>query len=81
MYNKYMGGVDREDQLHDYYSCKIKSNKFIAFYHFNVTITNLLTKKLIVNYCSQVRCGCNGGLSPCHFPIKIRGDNNKLKGG
>ena len=31
-----------------------------------------LAKELILNYCSQLRCGCNGGLihqlSLCHFP-------------
>ena len=37
-----MGRVDREDQLHGYYSCKIKSYKLYKniFFLFNVTITN-----------------------------------------
>ena len=28
LYNKYMGGVDRGDQLRGYYSCRTKSRKF-----------------------------------------------------
>ena len=42
-YNKYMGGVDRGDQLRGYYSYKIKSRKlykYIVFFLFNVTVTN-----------------------------------------
>ena len=43
MYNKYMGGVDRGDQLRGYYSCRTKSRKFYKYiFHFlfDVAITN-----------------------------------------
>ena len=43
LYNKYMGGVDRGDQLRGYYNYKIKSRKlykYIVFFLFNVTVTN-----------------------------------------
>ena len=42
-YNKYMGGVDRGDQLRGYYRCKVKSRKFYKYiFHFliDVAITN-----------------------------------------
>ena len=42
LYNKYMGGVDREDQLHGYYACRTKSRKFyryIFYFIFDVAIT------------------------------------------
>lgn len=42
-YNKYMGGVDRGDQLRGYYSCRTKSRKFYKYVYtflLDVTITN-----------------------------------------
>ena len=42
-YNKYMGGVDRGDQLRGYYSCRTKSRnfyKYIFHFLFDVAITN-----------------------------------------
>ena len=42
-YNKYMGGVDRGDQLRGYYRCKVKSRKFykyIFYFLIDVAITN-----------------------------------------
>ena len=42
-YNKYMGGVDRGDQLRSYYSCRTKCRKFYKYiFHFlfDVAITN-----------------------------------------
>ena len=42
-YNKYMGGVDRGDQLHGYYSCRTRSWKFykyIFYFLFDVAVTN-----------------------------------------
>ena len=96
LYNKYMGGVDRGDQLRGYYNYKMKSRKlykYIVFFLLNVTVTNAyilrkhyntlatfkninefhvqLAKVLIGIYCSNLRCGCNGGpihqLSLHHF--------------
>ena len=43
LYNKYMGGVDRGDQLCGYYACRNKSRKFyryMFYFLFDVTITN-----------------------------------------
>ncbi len=43
IYNKYMGGVDRGDQIRGYYACRSKSRKFYKYiYHFlfDVAITN-----------------------------------------
>ena len=43
LYNKYMGGVDKGDQLHQYYSIRTKSKKmykYIFWFLFDVTITN-----------------------------------------
>lgn len=42
-YNKYMGGVDRGDQLRGYYQYKMKSRKFyryIANFYVGVSLTN-----------------------------------------
>ena len=42
-YNKFMGGVDRGDQLRGYYRCRSKSRKFYKytfFFLFDVAITN-----------------------------------------
>ena len=42
-YNKFMGGVDRGDQLCGYYSCRTKSRKFYKYVYtflLDVTITN-----------------------------------------
>ena len=42
-YNRYMGGVDRGDQLRGYYNCKVKSRKFykyIFYFLLDVSITN-----------------------------------------
>ena len=42
-YNKYMGGVDRGDQLRGYYLCRTKSRKFykyIFYFLFDVAVTN-----------------------------------------
>ena len=54
LYNKYMGGVDRGDQLRGYYSCRMKSRKFYKYifnFMFDVAITNAYT--LYKNYCSE----------------------------
>ena len=43
LYNKYMGGVDRGDQLRGYYCCRTKSRKFykyLFYFLFDVAITN-----------------------------------------
>ena len=43
MYNCYMGGVDRGDQLRGYYNCRTKSRKMYKYiFHFlgDVSITN-----------------------------------------
>ena len=43
LYNKYMGGVDRGDQLRGYYCCRTKSKKFykyLFYFLFDVAITN-----------------------------------------
>ena len=43
LYKKYMGGVDRGDQLCGYYACRTKSRKFcryILYFLFDVAITN-----------------------------------------
>ena len=43
LYNKFMGGVDRGDQLRGYYRCRTKSRKFykyIFFFLLDVAITN-----------------------------------------
>ena len=43
LYNKYMGGVDRGDQLRGYYRCRSRSRKFykyIFFFLLDVAITN-----------------------------------------
>ena len=45
MYNKYMGGVDRGDQLRGYYCCHTKSRKFykyLFYFLFDMAITNAL---------------------------------------
>ena len=42
-YNTFMGGVDREDQVRGYYSCRTKCRKFykyILHYLLDVAITN-----------------------------------------
>ena len=42
-YNKYMGGVDRGDQLRGYYRCMVKSRKFykyIFYFLIDVAVTN-----------------------------------------
>ena len=44
-YNKYMGGVDRGDQLRKYYRCKAKSRKFykyIFYFLIDVAIANAI---------------------------------------
>ena len=43
LYNNFMGGVDRADQLRGYYSCRYKSRKFykyVFFFLLDVAITN-----------------------------------------
>ena len=43
LYNKYMGGVDRNDQLRKYYNFTMKSHKFymyLFFFLFQLSITN-----------------------------------------
>ena len=43
LYNTYMGGVDRGDQLRGYYNCRTKSRKFykyIFYFLLDVAITN-----------------------------------------
>ena len=45
LYNQYMRGVDRGDQLRNYYSCRTKGYKFymyIFWFYFDVAITNSL---------------------------------------
>lgn len=53
-YKKYMGGVDKGDQLHRY-DCRIKSRKFykyIFYFLFDVSITNAYI--LYKNYCPNL---------------------------
>ena len=53
-YNRYMGGVDRGDQLRGYYNCRMKSRKFykyIFYFLFDVSITDAFI--LYKNYCSS----------------------------
>ena len=53
-YNRYMGGVDRGDQLCSYYNCRVKSKKFykyIFYFLFDISITNAFI--LYKNYCSS----------------------------
>ena len=41
LYNMYMGGVDRGDQLRGYYSCRTKSRKFYSYvFLYDMAITN-----------------------------------------
>lgn len=45
LYNQYMRGVDRGDQMRNYYSCRTKGYKFykyIFWFYFDVAITNSL---------------------------------------
>ena len=54
LYNKYMAGVDRGDQLREYYACRTKSRKFyryIFYFLFDIAITNahILQK----NFCPE----------------------------
>ena len=54
LYNKYMGGVDRGDQLRGYYTCRTKSRKFykyISFFLFDVAVTNAYV--LQKNFCPE----------------------------
>ena len=51
-YNKFMGGVDRGDQLRGYYSCRTKSRKFYKYiftFLLDVAITNSFL--LMKHYC------------------------------
>ena len=44
-YNKYMGGVDKNDQLREYYHVRLKSRKYYKYLFwmlFDVSITNTL---------------------------------------
>ena len=44
-YNRYMGGVDRNDQMREYYNVRLKSRKYYKYLFwmlFDVTITNTL---------------------------------------
>ena len=59
LYNKYMGGVDRNDQVRNYHTYNFKSRKFykyIFFFLFHLSITNsfILTKQY-----SQTITVCN----------------------
>ena len=47
VYNRYMGGVDRGDQLHGYYVFKMKSRKFYK-YIFNFMLGVSLTNAFIL---------------------------------
>ena len=51
-YNKFMGGVDRGDQLRGYYSCRTKSRKFYKYIYtflLDAAITNAFI--LMKHYC------------------------------
>ena len=53
-YNRYIGGVDRGDQLRGYYNCRVKSRKFYKYtfyFLFDVSITNAFI--LYKNFCSS----------------------------
>ena len=39
-YNKYMGGVDRGDQLRSYYHVRLKLRKYVFWFLFDVVVTN-----------------------------------------
>ena len=54
LYNKYMGGVDRGDQLRGYYSCRTKSRKFykyVFYFLYDVAVTNAYI--LQKNFCPE----------------------------
>ena len=54
-YNKFMGGVDRSDQLRGYYKVRTKSRKFykyIFWFLFDSCIVNAFT--LIKHYCPTI---------------------------
>ena len=51
-YNKFMGGVDRGDQLRGYYRCRSKSRKvykYIFFFLFDVVITKTTPNENVVS--------------------------------
>ena len=41
LYNSYMGGVDRADQLRGYYRVRMKSHKYYQFVFLNLLVFNL----------------------------------------
>lgn len=58
LYNRFMGGVDKNDQLRNYYNVRLKSRKFYKYlfwFVFDVAITNayiLCTKHTSLTTCS-----------------------------
>ena len=42
LYNKFMGGVDYNDQLRGYYHVRLKCRKFYKYILFDVAVTNAL---------------------------------------
>ena len=58
LYNQYMGGVDKNDQLRNYYHVRLKSRKFYKYHFwfvFDVSITNayiLCTRHTSMTNCS-----------------------------
>ena len=54
LYNKYMGGVDRGDQLRGYYSCRTKSRKFYKYiFHFLFDVAITSSYILQKSFCSN----------------------------
>ena len=54
LYIKYMGGVDRGDQLRGYYSCRTKSRKFYKYiFHFQFDVAITSSYILQKSFCSN----------------------------
>ena len=57
-YNKFMGGVDRGNQLRGYYSCRMKSRKFYKYFFYfllDVAITNAFVLYKHYTACSKYK--------------------------
>ena len=66
--NKYMGGVDKNDQLREYYHVRLKSRKYYKYLFwmlFDVAITNAITIAR-VNPTLHARSNQNRQEVPCN---------------